>query len=122
MSSIRRKGINVSPSAGEHESDGLTSLRARLDEIDLALLDVLRDRLQCCLDIAEYKRVHGVSMMQPHRIGVVHERAAAYAATHDMNPEFLRSLYDLVIDEMCRAENEVIYRANSLPPSPVAKK
>jgi hypothetical protein len=32
-----------------------------------------------CRSIAVYKREHGVPMMQPHRIGVVQQRAARFA-------------------------------------------
>ncbi|SDP79980.1 chorismate mutase family protein [Lentzea jiangxiensis] len=86
----------------------LEALRAELDGIDLRLLDVLRDRIRLCVRIAEHKREFDVPMMQPHRIGVVQERAARYGASHGIDQAFLRSLYDLVIGETCRVEDEVI--------------
>ncbi len=86
----------------------LEALRARLDGIDGTLLDALRERIECCISIAEVKRHHGLPMMQRHRIGAVHRRADEYARTHDIDPEFLRRLYDLVIAETCRVETLVI--------------
>lgn len=86
----------------------LETLRAELDEIDFLLLDTLRARIECCIHIAQYKREHEVPMMQPHRINLVQARAARYAAEHNMNAEFLRRLYELIIDEACRVENLVI--------------
>ncbi|RJL34336.1 chorismate mutase family protein [Bailinhaonella thermotolerans] len=86
----------------------LEALRAELDAIDLRLLDVLRERIELCVRIAEHKREHGVPMMQPHRIGVVQDRAARYGAEHNIDQRFLRSLYDLVIAETCRVEDLVI--------------
>ncbi|PPK65666.1 chorismate mutase family protein [Actinokineospora auranticolor] len=86
----------------------LEALRARLDAIDFDLLDVLRRRIGVCVEIAEHKRAHDVPMMQPHRIGVVQRRAAAYGAEHGIDLDFLRGLYDLVIAETCRVEDEVI--------------
>jgi chorismate mutase len=47
-------------------------------------------------------------MMQPHRIGVVQQRAAEYGREHGVDAEFLRKLYDLVIAETCRVEDLVI--------------
>jgi chorismate mutase len=47
-------------------------------------------------------------MMQPHRIGAVHRRAAEYARAHGIDPEFLHRFYDLVIAETCRVETLVI--------------
>ncbi len=86
----------------------LESLRSRLDDIDRRLLECLRERISCCVDIADLKRRDGVAMMAPHRIAVVQERAARYAADHDIDGDFLRRLYDLVIAETCRVEDLVI--------------
>jgi chorismate mutase len=86
----------------------LERLRAQLDALDRVLLDTVRDRIRCCVRIADAKRRHGVPMMQPHRITLVQERAAAYAAEHGVDPRFLHGLYDLIIDETCRVEDLVM--------------
>ena len=86
----------------------LQTLRDELDGLDRVLLETLRRRLDCCCRIGLHKRDHSIPMMQPHRIGVVQERAAAYAAEHDMNAVFLRSLYQLIIAETCRLEDDII--------------
>jgi chorismate mutase-like protein len=86
----------------------LEELRAELDRIDVRFLDVLRERIELCVRIAEHKREHGVPMMQPHRIGVVQQRAEAYGHEHGVDTDFLRNLYDLVIAETCRVEDLVI--------------
>jgi chorismate mutase-like protein len=86
----------------------LERLRAQLDRLDDHLLEAVRDRIRCCIRIAEVKRRYGVAMMQPHRIAIVHDRAASYAAAHDVDATFLAQLYDLIIDETCRVEDVVI--------------
>jgi 4-amino-4-deoxychorismate mutase len=86
----------------------LETLRAELDRLDECLLDVVRKRIECCLDIARFKREHGVPMMQPHRIHIVQQRAARYAEHHGIDPNFLRRLYELIIGETCRVESLVI--------------
>ncbi|WP_338778190.1 chorismate mutase family protein [Streptomyces sp. DG1A-41] len=86
----------------------LAGLRAELDLIDATLLDTLKTRIDVCVRIAEHKREHGVPMMQPHRIGIVQERAARYGAEHGVDGTFLRRLYDLIIEETCRVEDLVI--------------
>ncbi|MFE7843258.1 chorismate mutase family protein [Streptomyces sp. NPDC057474] len=89
-------------------TEDLPALRGRLDTVDAALLEAVRERLEICLRIGEYKRVHGVPMMQPHRVAAVHHRAARYAREHGIEPAFLRSLYDTLIAETCRLEDEWI--------------
>jgi chorismate mutase-like protein len=89
-------------------AEDLERLRAQLDALDQVLLDTVRDRIRCCVRIADVKRGHGVPMMQPHRIAIVQQRAASYAAEHGIDAEFLHRLYDLIIDETCRVEDLVI--------------
>jgi len=102
----------VSPSSSFAQSTAaeriLQSLRDELDGLDRTLLETLRQRLDCCCRIGQHKRDHAIAMMQPHRIGVVQERAAAFAAEHGMSPPFLRALYELIIAETCRLEEEII--------------
>lgn len=88
--------------------DNLKALRSRLDHIDVRLLNTLRERIECCVEIAHFKREHGVPMMQPIRIGIVQQRAARYADDHGIDSNFLRQLYDLIIEETCRVEDLVI--------------
>ncbi|RKT87422.1 chorismate mutase [Saccharopolyspora antimicrobica] len=90
------------------ESSPLTKLRGELDNIDERLLDIVRERIDCCVRIARHKNEHGIPMMQPHRIGIVQERAANYGRAHDVDPDFLRRLYDLIIGETCRVEDIVM--------------
>ena len=86
----------------------LEDLRAQLDETDARLLEDLRQRLEICGRIGLHKKRHGIAMMQPARIGIVQQRAAAFAALHGLNVEFLHVLYALIIEETCRLEDEII--------------
>ncbi|WP_432133491.1 chorismate mutase family protein [Streptomyces sp. bgisy154] len=99
---------------GDRPTTGVTieDLRAELDAIDERLLEQLRARIEKCVEIGHFKREHDVPMMQPHRIGVVHERAARYGERHGIDQTFLRRLYDLVIEETCRVEDRVIGRSS----------
>jgi chorismate mutase len=89
-------------------AEDLERLRAQLDTLDQVLLETVRDRMRCCVRIAGVKRRHGVPMMQPHRIAIVQQRAASYAAQHGIDATFLHRLYQLIIDETCRVEDLVI--------------
>lgn len=102
--------VEAAGNAGDHAEaqQVLQSLREELDGLDRALLETLRQRLVCCCRIGLHKRNHAIPMMQPHRIGVVQERAAAFAAEHGVSPVFLRALYELIIAETCRLEDEII--------------
>ena len=86
----------------------LDLLRTELGSVDERLLELLRDRLALCTEIARYKQQHGLPVMQPDRIAVAQQRAAAFGAEHGVDRDFLRRLYDLVIEEACRVEEAVL--------------
>ena len=99
----------------------LQSLRDELVAIDQRLLVLVRDRLACCCRIGHWKKAHGVAMMQPARIGVVQERAAAFAMANGVSADFLRRLYALIIEETCRLEKLIIGEQAVGPADPGAR-
>nr|WP_241386848.1 chorismate mutase family protein [Rhodococcus sp. CH91] len=90
----------------------LDDLRAELDAIDGALLDDVRARLEVCTRVAELKQRHGLDVLQPGRMEVVHRRAQDYAQRHGISGDFVRSLYGLLIDEACRLEDRIVSGAD----------
>ena len=86
----------------------LETLRAELDRIDAEFLGALGARVAVCRSIAYYKREHVVPMMQPHRIGVVQQRAVRFAEANGLDLTFMKQLYDLIIGETCRIEDLII--------------
>lgn len=93
---------------GQADPDTLETLRADLDRLDAELLGALGARVDVCRSIAIYKREYGVPMMQPHRIGVVQQRAARFAEANGLDLTFMKQLYDLIIGETCRIEDLII--------------
>ena len=106
--SAPQSGSTAPASSNEEAQQMPQALRGELDGLDRTLLETLRRRLDCCCRIGMHKRDHAIPMMQPHRIGVVQVRAAAFAAEHGISPTFLRALYELIITETCRLEDEII--------------
>ena len=77
--------------AEEVDHGSLETLRADLDRIDAEFLGALGARVDVCRSIARYKREHGLPMMQPHRIGVVQQRAARFAVANGLDQTFIDS-------------------------------
>ncbi|MFV0457625.1 MAG: MFS transporter [Actinomycetales bacterium] len=94
----------------------LAELRSILDGIDDSLMLTLDARIRCCVQIASVKSRYGIAMMQPHRIGFVHRRADDFAGNHDVDARFLHRLYDLLIAETCRVEDELMSTTNPVTP------
>ncbi|WP_430332567.1 chorismate mutase family protein [Rhodococcus sp. ACT016] len=105
-----RANTSEEPPAGmlSNQQPELERLRAELDAIDGRLLEDIRARVGVCVRIAEVKRRQSIPMMQPHRVGLVQTRAERFAQANGLSPEFLRRLYDVMIAETCRVEDDVI--------------
>ncbi len=94
---------------------GLAPFRARLDEIDAQLVDLLGERFQICREVAVHKSEHEIQMMQPGRVEVVRARYLQHGAEVDLPDDFTASLFDLLIDATCRAEDELMERLAANP-------
>jgi chorismate mutase len=89
---------------------GLAPFRARLDEIDAQLVDLLGERFQICREVAVHKSEHEIEMMQPGRVEVVRARYLQHGAEVDLPSDFVAAFFDLMIDATCRAEDELMER------------
>jgi 4-amino-4-deoxychorismate mutase len=99
-------------------SGSLDSFRARLDVLDAQIVELLGERFDVCREVADFKRVNSVPMMQPERVAQVRARYAVRGAAAALPPEFTAGLFELLIDATCKMEDELIdrgYSAAALP-------
>jgi 4-amino-4-deoxychorismate mutase len=92
---------------------GLAPFRARLDEIDAQLVDLLGERFQICREVAVHKSENAIEMMQPGRVEMVRARYLQHGAEVDLPCGFTAGFFDLMIDATCRAEDELMERLAS---------
>jgi 4-amino-4-deoxychorismate mutase len=90
----------------------LVQFRKELDELDGRLIETLAQRFAICRRVAEYKAEHRIPMMQPGRVLEVKKRAVQRAVPAGLTEQFALDLYDLIISEACRMEDEIIEGGN----------
>jgi 4-amino-4-deoxychorismate mutase len=90
------------------DGEGLAGFRARLDEIDDAIAQLLGERFEICRSVARYKSAHGIPMMQPDRVVQVRERYLARGAAVGLPLDFSADLFEVLIAATCREEDEII--------------
>jgi chorismate mutase len=90
------------------DTQQLATFRSALDVLDEQIVQLLGRRYAICRDVAHYKKQHRIPMMQTGRVAAVKDRCARLASAHNVDPVFLRGLYDLIIAESCRLEDEII--------------
>jgi len=82
--------------------------RDRLDSINSQMVDLLHERMQVCMDIAELKAAHGIPMMQPQRISQVLGQLKKKSAQVGLSAEYVESIFKLIIEETCTQEDQLI--------------
>lgn len=87
---------------------GLELYRRRLDELDDGVARLLGERFAVCREIAEYKRIHEIPMMQPDRVMQVRARYLARGREAELPEDFTAALFELLIGATCRMEEELI--------------
>ena len=87
---------------------GLAGYRTSLNDLDEQLIELLGKRIDVCRDVAQFKRENSIPMMQGKRVDQVKARCAELALAHQVDPDFVRKLYTMIIDETCRVEDEII--------------
>jgi chorismate mutase-like protein len=96
----------------------LDGFRAEIDALDETIVRALARRVAVCRDVAEFKARTATPMMQPHRVTAVKRRAADLGERYGLPAELVESVYDLVVGETCRLEDELIEDLTRTPPGP----
>ncbi len=84
----------------------LEDWRARIDEIDEAIVRLLNERAVCATAIGELKRQMGIEVYQPERERYVIDRVRALTAEMggSLGPAAVGRLFERIIDEARRVE------------------
>ncbi|TFY90626.1 chorismate mutase [Pseudomonas kairouanensis] len=86
----------------------LQPMREHLDQINNHLVDLLCERMNVCMDIAELKAVHDIPMMQPQRIVQVFDQLKNKSVSVGLRSEYVESIFRLIIEETCVQEDHLI--------------
>lgn len=77
----------------------LKDYRKEIDEIDEKILDLLGRRFEIVSEVGHIKAQHDLKVVQSKRAEEVVERVMRMAEERGVNPFFIRSFYESMIDE-----------------------
>ncbi|MCR5180703.1 MAG: bifunctional 3-deoxy-7-phosphoheptulonate synthase/chorismate mutase type II [Bacteroidaceae bacterium] len=89
-------------------TESLNQLRKQIDELDNHLMDVLTKRMRISREIAEYKKLHNMTVVQTTRYSEILDKRGAQGALCGMNPEFVKTVYEAIHSESVRQQVEII--------------
>lgn len=88
--------------------DSLAQFRQEIDSLDTQIIEALGKRFEVCRQVAHFKKVNNIPMMQPGRVEQVKQRRQELGVQHSIDADFMLNLYSLIIQESCRIEDEII--------------
>lgn len=88
--------------------ESLKPYRARIDALDQQIIDLLRERYDVIEEVADLKGREGIAAVLPDRVEEVRENAADLAAAKGLDEEFIRQLYQQLIDHSCALEEKMM--------------
>lgn len=90
------------------ETEALVEFRRRIDDLDLQIVDLLAARLAVCREVGAFKAERGIDVRQPARMKEVKASKAALGEALGLRPDFMRRLYEMIIDEACALEDQIL--------------
>ena len=97
----------------QNTPEELLALRREIDDLDQALIDVLAKRYDVVRRVGEFKTEYNMEAVQPVRAQAVKDRAIDLGAAQGLDREFMRKLYDLVIDHAHDMEHDILGETTS---------
>lgn len=94
---IRSNALSSSEdNALRKQSSKLTILRGQIDELDDQLFTLLRQRLQVAEEIGEYKREHGMPVVQESRYQQILQKRAEWARAQGVPEKTVRAIMEAI--------------------------
>ena len=88
-------------------TESLTLLRQEIDRIDNDLVDMLGKRMRICREIGQYKKEHGMKVVQGARYSDMMRSREVLAKEMQMSEEFIRRVYAAIHEESVRQQIEM---------------
>ena len=84
----------------------LETMRTAIDRLDTEVLELLSSRYDVVKQVAEYKRVHSLDVLQPTRWEALMNHRLSLGERLALSPAFVEQLFHLVHDESIRVQSE----------------
>ena len=88
-------------------TESLTLLRQELDRIDNDIAEILAKRMRVCREIGQYKKEHGMRVVQGARYSDVIKSRSELGKELGMSEDFMRQVFTAVHEESVRQQLEI---------------
>jgi len=89
-------------------TENLSDLRSQIDEIDDKIIEILAKRMRISKEIAEYKKEHGMPVLQAGRYDEILTKRSQQGAALGMSEEFMKEVFEAIHGESVRHQMQLI--------------
>jgi len=88
-------------------TDTLSTLRSQIDEIDSQLVDLLGKRMRISREIGQYKKEHGMNIIQSNRFNEILEKRCAQGALLGIDSTCVKNIFEAIHQESVNQQKEI---------------
>lgn len=89
-------------------TESLVELRRQIDECDHALIELLAKRMRVSREIGQYKKQHGMTVVQTNRYAEILDKRGAQGSLCGMDSSFMKHIFEAIHEESVRQQVEEI--------------
>ncbi len=86
---------------------GLEVYREKVSACDRKLMEILKERMEVCSRIGEYKKEHDLPVIQSDRYQKLMDMWANEAVEYGLDRDFACQLFELIHGESVRIQNDI---------------
>ena len=85
----------------------LKKLRMQIDSIDNEIIDLLAKRMKVCLAVGQYKKEHGIAVVQSNRYNEIIEKRCKLGTEKGLSGDFVKQIVELIHSESVRQQRNL---------------
>ncbi|MDP4270323.1 MAG: bifunctional 3-deoxy-7-phosphoheptulonate synthase/chorismate mutase type II [Bacteroidota bacterium] len=89
-------------------TEDLSDLRRQIDNLDNDLLELLAKRMRISKEIGQFKKEHGMTVLQSGRYDEIISKRVAQAVSMGMSSEFMQVVLEAIHEESVRQQIEIM--------------
>lgn len=89
-------------------TENIAALRKQIDEVDNQLIELLAKRMRISREIGQYKKEHGMTIVQTSRYSEILDKRGAQGAFCGVSPECIRRIFESIHEESVNQQVKVI--------------
>ncbi len=89
-------------------TENIVALRKQIDEIDDSIIDLLAKRMRISREIGQYKKEHGMTIVQTSRYGEILDKRGAQGSLMGIGAECIKHIFESIHEESVRQQVEVM--------------